>query len=77
MDNSKTDYKLAIEEHKKLQKQLRDIEGPGEVPPFCSFCGRGKEQYEKSFEGKNNTIICQLCVVDAYIEIMESENYDI
>ena len=65
MDKEEWEFKAAEAELKLALKQIEEIEKdlPTE-PPYCSFCGRGENQYNHCIEGKSKTKICDLCVFE-------------
>ena len=70
----KTKYERAlkaINDAEKAKKELDKISRRSDATaPYCSFCRRGKGQYLFCVEGHDNTRICESCVVDAYIKVI-------
>ena len=64
------DRKLLEREILTALNQLRDLRGeaPAESipePPFCSFCGRGKNEVSGLIEGLD-AHICDACAMEVY-----------
>jgi hypothetical protein len=72
-------YQKAMRELQEAANQLRVMRGevPKEVvavePPFCSFCGKGKNEYRKLIQGPEVSI-CDECVLVS-MGILEDEGY--
>ena len=72
---SESDEKEA--ELKRLLEIESDFSGisPNEhKPPFCSFCGKGKDEYKSLVAGPSANI-CDECIIKS-VEILIDENGD-
>ena len=64
MDEANGNYKLARAELKAASERLRKLKNVKKEPPFCSFCGKGKNEYLHLIEGKKANKICDECIFD-------------
>lgn len=67
--NKTVENNLAIKvELRRILKEVRGIHKMGK-PPFCSFCGKGKDQVSLMIE-EGDVCICDKCVLMCYEEVM-------
>ena len=81
--DNEIDYEKAKRELESSINELRRLRGKKEIPyqdipeesepPFCYFCGKGKNQVLKMIEGPKGAYICNECVVICS-EIIEDES---
>ena len=64
MNEDHANYKLARAEFKAALEQLAKLKNVKKEPPFCSFCGKGKNEYLHLIEGKKYSKICDECIYD-------------
>jgi hypothetical protein len=69
-DDEDTEYRRGLEELHNATNKLRKMKGqppkpfvPAE-PPFCSFCGKGRNEVRALVEGPS-VYICDECVASA------------
>ena len=78
-DEDDYDFRRAMRELQEATNELRKLRGeePEEVivpePPFCSFCGKGKNEYRRLVQGPE-VYICDECVLEC-IKILNEEGY--
>ncbi len=78
-DEDSYDYRRAMRELQEATNELRKLRGeaPEEEivpePPFCSFCGKGKNEYRRLVQGPE-VYICDECVLEC-IKILDEEGY--
>ena len=67
-DNNEMDYEKAMRELIDAENELRKMAGEPEKqyikaePPFCSFCGKGKNEVKAMLTGPS-VYICNECVL--------------
>lgn len=78
-DESETDYQRAQRELLVVANELRKKKGEQPLyesltgePPYCSFCGKGKNEYKTLVQGPD-VYICDECVRKAQ-KIIDEEN---
>ena len=64
MDEDGERFKLALAELKAAREQLNMLKGVKKEPPYCSFCGKGKNEYLHLIEGRKASRICDECIID-------------
>ena len=63
MSDQDLDFKLAKRELGKAKLELEKSKPKkAHEPPYCSFCGKGKNEYLHLIEGKKTSKICDSCI---------------
>lgn len=70
MSDERIEYRLAQKELLDALNQLRAIRGEPQLtklpgPPFCSFCGRSKDEVGSLVAGVSDAHICFDCAGEA------------
>ena len=69
------DKKAELKRLFEIECQFSGIKPDAQEPPFCSFCGKGKDEYKKLVAGPAVNI-CNECVLKS-AELLAIEGYDI
>ena len=67
MSDDDVNFLIAKAEFEKALTQLkRSKPSSKKEPPFCSFCGKGKNEYLHLIGGNKSAKICDQCVMVSY-----------
>lgn len=71
------DVELNPEAHETYEKWLTELiaKGPEEFGPYCSFCGKGKDEVKTLIQGQN-VYICDECVAVCQ-EVIENKSHEV